>query len=96
MSDSPHSMYDNEHAEYLFAKVLAPHVCRLPVEQDRLDACHHLARLVEQHAVQARALRAIHFNASSWHGDDAAKGRALNVISAWALHPESVPKGIGE
>ena len=43
-----HSMYENEHAEFLFAKVLAPHVSRLPVEQDRLDACHHLARLVEQ------------------------------------------------
>lgn len=32
----------------------------------------------------ATALEAIRDNATGWHGDDAAKGRALAVIAKWA------------
>lgn len=44
----PHSMYEMDEAEYLFEKVLSPTAWRGPLEQDRLDACKALARLVEQ------------------------------------------------
>lgn len=52
-------------------------------------------RLVEQKEAADRALRAIHFNASSWHAGESGYRRALNVIQAWAAHPESIPEGIG-
>jgi hypothetical protein len=51
-------MYENEHAEYLFANVLAAHRWHGPTEQGRIDACHHLARLVEQLRSTERALHA--------------------------------------
>ena len=81
MSDSKqHSMYENEHAEFLFAKVLAPHVSRLPVEQDRLDACHHLARLVEQlEAAHAQVARANEETAAALRLADQWKGEALGT-----------------
>jgi len=52
--------------------------------------------LFEQNETADRALRAIHFNAMSWHAGEDGCRRALNVIGAWALHPESVPEGVGE
>lgn len=55
-----------------------------------------IKRLEEQLEAADRALRAIHFNASSWHAGEDGCRRALNVIQAWAAHPESVPEGVGE
>ena len=46
-------------------------------------------------AAQKKALDAIADNARSWHGDDAAKGRALAVIWGWARDPSTVPEGLG-
>lgn len=52
-------------------------------------------RLFEQKETQTRALRAIAFNALSFHKGEDGKERALAVIAKWASDPDSVPEGIG-
>lgn len=40
-------------------------------------------RLQGELAAARAVIAAVRDNATSWHGDDAAKGRALNVIAGW-------------
>jgi hypothetical protein len=49
-------------------------------EQRALFAHEQAARM----GALAKMLNRIAANAESWHGGDAAKGRALNVIAGWA------------
>ena len=52
-------------------------------------------RLLEQLEALERALRAIAFNAESFHKGEDGKERALKVILAWATDPKLVPEGVG-
>lgn len=50
-----------------------------------------IKRLRKRATKTEAALAAIAANAESWHGDDAAKGRALAVIAGWARNPTTIP-----
>lgn len=94
---SPQKMYENEHAEYLFDEVLSPTAWRGPLEQGRLDACHHLARLVEQleaatktEPFQYRRVFESSEEMTEWVGDVAAMPRMKEQLETLRWHAQYV------